>query len=80
MLDLSNYATKKKSKDAADVDTSNLSAKREIITLNIEANKLDINKLVNVPSSVNNLKPKVGNLDIYKSQTVPVGLKKKLVM
>ena len=77
---MSNYATKKKSKDAADVDTSNLSAKREIITLNIEANKLDINKLVNVPSSVNNLKPKVGNLDIYKSQTVPVGLKKKLVM
>lgn len=44
--------------------------------MNIEANNLDINKLVNVPSNLNNLKPKVGKLDIDKFEIVPVGFKK----
>ena len=66
----------KKIKDAAGVHTSSLSAERDFITLNIEANNLDINKLVNVPSNLNNLKPKVGKLDIDKFEIVPVGFKK----
>ena len=41
-----------------------------------EVDKLDINKLVNVPTSLNNLKTKVDNLNVGKLKTVPVDLKK----
>ena len=41
-----------------------------------EVDKLDINKLVNVPTSLNNLKTKVDDLDVGKLKTVPVTLKK----
>ena len=41
-----------------------------------EVDKLDINKLVNVPTSLNNLKIKVDNLVFGKLKTVPLGLKK----
>ena len=41
-----------------------------------EAGKLDINKLVNVPTNLNNLKTKVKNLDVGKLNYVPVRLKK----
>ena len=37
-----------------------------------EDGKLDINKLTNVPTSLNNLKTKVNDLDVGKLQTVPV--------
>ena len=43
VLDLSNYATKKKLDHATDVDTSDLAAKKDI-TLEAEVDKLDINK------------------------------------
>ena len=36
----------------------------------------DINKFVNVTTSLNNLKTKVDNLDVGKLKTVPVDLKK----
>ena len=36
--------------------------------------KLDINKLVNVPSSLNNLETKVDNLYVGELKTVPIGL------
>ena len=36
----------------------------------------DINKFVNVTTSLNNLKTKVDNLDVSKLKTVPVDLKK----
>ena len=35
--------------------------------------KLGINKLVNVPTSLNSLKAKVDDLDVCKLKTVPVG-------
>ena len=35
--------------------------------------KLGINKLANVPTILNSLKPKVDDLDIGKLKTVPVG-------
>ena len=41
-----------------------------------EVDKLDINKLVNVPTSLNNLKTKVDDLDVGKLKTVPVDFKK----
>ena len=46
-----------------------------MITLKAEIDKLDINKLVNVPTSRNNLKTKVDNLDVSKLKTVPVDVK-----
>ena len=41
-----------------------------------EVNKLDINKLPNVPTSLNNLKTKLDDLDVGKLKTLPVDLKK----
>ena len=41
-----------------------------------EVDKLDINKLTNVPTSLNNLKTKIDDLDVGKLKTVPVDLKK----
>ena len=41
-----------------------------------EVDKLDINKLVNAPTSLNNLKTKVDDLDVGRLKTVPVDLKK----
>ena len=40
-----------------------------------EVDKCDINKLVNVPTSLNNLKEKVVDLDVGKLKTVPINLK-----
>ena len=41
-----------------------------------EVGKIDINKLVNVSTSLNNLKTKVDDLDVGKWKPVPVDLKK----
>ena len=41
-----------------------------------EVGKLDINKLVNGPTSLSNLKTKVDNLDYGKLKTVSIDLKK----
>ena len=38
--------------------------------------KLNINELVNVPTSFNNLKTKVNVIDVGKLKTVPVDLKR----
>ena len=60
-LDLSNYATKKELDHATGVDISDLDAKKDFVVLKAEVEKLDINKLVNVPFNQNNLKPKVND-------------------
>ena len=44
---------------AIGVDTSNLTAKSDFVALKTEVDKLDINKLVNIPSNLNSLKTKV---------------------
>ena len=41
-----------------------------------EVDKLDINKLVNVSTSLDDLKTRVDKLDVGKLKTVPVDLKK----
>ena len=58
------------------VDTSYLADKKYFIALKAEIDKLDINKTVNVPTSLNNLKTKLDHSDIGKVKTVPVDLKK----
>ena len=67
---MSNYATKKELEHATGIDTSNLTVKKDFI------DKLDINKLTNVPSSLNNLKTKVNDLDVGNLKTVLVDLEK----
>ena len=76
VLDLPHYATKKELDHATGVDTSDLVAKKDFIALKAELDKLDINKLINVPTSLNNLKTKVDDLEVGKLKTVPVDLKK----
>ena len=63
VLDLSNYAIIKKIEHAKRVDTSDLAA-NIFFSLKTEVDKLDINKLTNVPASLNNLKTKVDDLDV----------------
>ena len=58
-LDLSNYATKKELDHDTGVVTSDLASRKNFISLKAEADKLDINKLVNVPTSLNNFFKKV---------------------
>ena len=60
---------------ASRVDTSDLAIKNDFITLKAKFDQLDINKLVNVPTILNNSKRKVDDLDVDKLQTVPVDLK-----
>ena len=68
---------KKELEDATCIDTSNLASKRDFNDLKVEDDKLDINKLVNVLSGMDNLKTKVNDLlDIDKLKTVSVDLKK----
>ena len=74
VLHLSNCATKKELERAKGIDTSDLAVKKDFIALKAEFDKLDINKLVNVPTSLNNLKTKVNELDVGKLKTVPVDL------
>ena len=73
---MSNYSTKKELEHTTVIDTSDLAAKKYFIALKAEVDKLDINKLVNVPTGLNKLKTKVDDLDVGKLKTVPVDLKK----
>ena len=50
------------------------------MALKAEVDKLDINNLVNVPTSLNNLKTKVDDLDVDMLKTGPTDLKKKKKM
>ena len=77
VLDLLNYDTKKEILNVAtDVDRSNLAAKKNFIALKVQVKKLDLNKLVNVPTGLNKRKTRVDHLGVDKLKTVPVDLKK----
>ena len=75
-LDLSNYATKADVKNATDVDTSDFAKKTDLANLKSDVNKLDIDKLKNVPSNLSNLKSKVNKSDVDKLVPVPVDISK----
>ena len=63
---------KKELDHASGVDTSDLAAKKDFIALKAEVDKLDINKHVNVSTSLNNSKTKVDDLDVGKLKTLPI--------
>ena len=58
-LDFSNYATKADLKNATGVDTSDFSIKTDLANLKPDVDKLDIDKLKDVPNNLSNLKSKV---------------------
>ena len=53
-----------------------MGTKKNLIVYKIEVDKLDINRLVNAPTTLNNLKTKVSNLDVGKLKMLPLDLKK----
>ena len=65
---------KKKSdlKDATGVDLSKFAKKVDLAILKSNVDKLDIDKLKNVPTNLSNLKSKVDKLDVHKLGPVPV--------
>ena len=65
-VDLSNYATKADLKNATGIDTSKLAAKSDLVSLKAEVDKIDADKLKNVPDNLSNVKSKVDKLDIGK--------------
>ena len=75
-LYLSNYATKADLKNATGVDTSDFPKKTDLTYLESDVDKLEIDKLKNVPSDLSSLKSKVDKLDTGKLETTPVDLSK----
>ena len=65
-LDLSNYATKTDLKNVTGVDASKFAKKIDLNNLKSDLDKLDIDKLKNVPTNLSNLKTKVDKLDVDK--------------
>ena len=63
---------KKELKHARGVDTSDLVAKKDFIALKAEVGKLEIEKFVNVTTSLNNLKAMIDDLDVGKKKNVPL--------
>ena len=74
VLDLSNYATKK-NQDILQVLIHLIQLLKKFIALKDEVDKLDINKLVNVPTGLNNLKSKVHELNVGELKIVLKDLK-----
>ena len=66
-LDLSHYVAKKELGHATGVNTSDLATKKDFIALKAEVSKLDINKLVKVPTSLNNSNTKVIDNEVVKN-------------
>ena len=60
---MSNYATKIDLKNATGVDTSDFAKKTDLVNLKYDVDKLDIDKLSNVPNNSSNLRSKVDKLD-----------------
>ena len=75
-LELSNYATKAGLENAAGLDTSKFAKKVDLANSKSNVDKLDIDKLKNVPSCLSSLKGKVHKLDFGKLETTPVDLRK----
>ena len=73
---MSNYATETDLKIATGVDTSKFAKNVDLAKLKSDVDKLDIDKLGNVPSNLNNLKSKIDKLDVDKLVPVSVDLNK----
>ena len=68
VLDLFYYTTMKELEHATGIGTSDLDTKKDFIALKAEVDNLDINKLINVPTGLN-------DLDDGKLKAVPINLK-----
>ena len=75
-LYLFNYATKIDLKNATGVDTSSFAKKTDCANLKSDVDKLDIDKLKNVPTNLSNLKSKVDKLNVEKLVPAPVDISK----
>ena len=75
-LGLSNYATKANLKNETGVDTLKFTKKVDLASLELEVDKLDINKLAKVLTGFKSFKSKVDKLDFDKLVPVPVDLNK----
>ena len=74
---LSNHATKKELVYATGADTSDLATKFFFFfALKAEVDILDTANLSNVPTSLNNFKTRVDDLDVGKLKTILVDFKK----
>ena len=71
---MSNYATKNRTKKCVGVDTSSFAEKVDLANLKSDVDKLDLDKLKNIPTNLSNLKSKVDGLDVDKLVSVPVDL------
>ena len=60
-VDISNYATKTDFKNVSHVDTSSFALKTNLASLEIEVDKLDIDKLAPVPIDLSKLSDVVKN-------------------
>ena len=74
-LDLSNNATEEDFTNATGVDISDFDAS-DLPNLKPHVDKLDIDKLKVVPSTLSYLKNKVDKFDVFKLLPVPVDLNK----
>ena len=73
---MSNYATKRDLKNATGVDTSVFAKRIDLANPKSDLDKLDIDKVKNVPGGLRSLKNKVYQLDVVKLLPVPVDLSK----
>ena len=58
------------------IHTSNLASKKDFVALKAEVNKVVIIDIVKVPTSFNNLKTQINDLDVGKLKTVPIDMGK----
>ena len=79
-LDLPNYAIKADLKSAAGVNTSKFTQKLDLANLKPDAEKLDVDKLKNVPTNLRNLKSREDKLGVEKLVTVCANLSKRCVV
>ena len=75
-LDLSDYATKADSKNSTGVDASKFAKKVDTVNFKSNVDKLDTDKLKNVPTNLNNFRSKLDKLDVYILVPVPPDLSK----
>ena len=68
-LDLSNYATKPDIKNGTCIDALDFAKKTDLPNLKSDVDKLDIDKLKNVPSGLSNSKSKADKLHNGKLET-----------
>ena len=73
-LNLSNYPIKTGLKNTTRIDAASIVKKVHLANSKFNVDKLDIDKLKNVPTNLSNLKSKVDKLDVDKLLTITVNL------